>query len=109
MSFRTQLTFWMAALAVFVIVLWLLSEILLPFVAGMALAYFLDPLVKRLQQAHVNRTLATVLVIGLFIIAFLLLVILIIPILGAQLTAFIENIPSYVARIQGRLGSASSP
>ena len=101
MSFRQQLAFWMAALAVFVVMLWLLSEVLLPFVAGMALAYFLDPSVRRLQQAHMNRTLATLLVISLFIVGFLLLIILIIPILGAQLTAFIENIPSYVARIQG--------
>jgi predicted PurR-regulated permease PerM len=109
MSFRTQLMFWMAALAVFVVVLWLLSEILLPFVAGMALAYFLDPSVKRLQQARVNRTLATLLVISLFVIAFLLLIILFIPILGAQLTAFIENIPSYVARIQALITDPSRP
>jgi predicted PurR-regulated permease PerM len=109
MSFRMQLTFWMAALAAFVVLLWLLSEILLPFVAGMALAYFLDPSVKRLQQARVNRTLATLLVISLFIIAFLLLIILIIPILGAQLTAFVENIPGYVARIQGLVADPSRP
>ena len=30
--------------------LWLLSEILLPFVAGMALAYLLDPLADRLER-----------------------------------------------------------
>ena len=36
--------FWVAALAVFVALLWLLSDVLLPFVAGMALAYLLDPL-----------------------------------------------------------------
>jgi predicted PurR-regulated permease PerM len=109
MSFRTQVMFWTAALAVFVVLLWLLSEVLLPFVAGMALAYFLDPSVKRLERAHLNRTLATLLVISLFIVAFLLLVILIVPILGAQLTAFIENIPGYVARIQALVTDPSRP
>ena len=39
MSLRWQVTFWAAALAVFLLVLWLLHEILLPFVAGMALAW----------------------------------------------------------------------
>jgi hypothetical protein len=40
--------FWFAALLVLVAALWLLSEILLPFVAGMAIAYLLDPVVNRL-------------------------------------------------------------
>ena len=33
--------FWLAALAGFILMLWLLSEILLPFVAGAAIAYLL--------------------------------------------------------------------
>ncbi len=43
MAFERQVMFWIAALAVLVAVLWLLSDVLLPFVAGMALAYLLDP------------------------------------------------------------------
>ena len=35
--------------------LWLLSDVLLPFVAGMALAYLLDPLADRLERLGVNR------------------------------------------------------
>jgi predicted PurR-regulated permease PerM len=100
MTLRWHVTFWIAALAVLVVALWLLSEILLPFVAGMALAYLLDPAVKRLERAHINRMLATLLVIALFIIVFILLIILIVPIVGAQLNAFIENIPGTIARLQ---------
>ena len=40
-----------ARCVVFVALLWLLSDILLPFVAGMALAYLLDPLADRLRAA----------------------------------------------------------
>ncbi len=47
MALERQVTFWVAALAVFVAVLWLLSDVLLPFVAGMALAYLLDPIARR--------------------------------------------------------------
>src|SRR5262245_4639702 len=100
MSFRGQVLFWGAVLAVFVLALWKLGEILLPFVAGMALAYLLDPLVKRLERVRVNRMLASLLVVGLFVIAFVLLIILIVPILGAKLTAFIEGLPATIARLQ---------
>src|SRR5262245_20156295 len=100
MSLRWQVTFWLAALAVVVLVLWLLHEILLPFVAGMVLAYLLDPVARRLQRAGVNRLLAALLIVGLFVVTFVLLVILFVPILGAQLTAFIENLPGYIERLQ---------
>ena len=39
-----RVLFWLAVLVLVVLALWLLSEILLPFVAGMAIAYLLTPL-----------------------------------------------------------------
>ena len=51
MALERQVTFWVAALAVFIAVLWLLSDVLLPFVAGMALAYLLDPIARRARTA----------------------------------------------------------
>ena len=109
MTLRWHVTFWTAALAALVVVLWLLSEILLPFVAGMALAYLLDPAVKRLERARINRMLATLLVIALFVVGFVLLIILIVPIFGAQLNAFIENIPRTIARLQALVTDPSRP
>jgi predicted PurR-regulated permease PerM len=109
MSFRQQVTFWAATFAVFVLALWLLHGILLPFVAGMGLAYLLDPVAKSLQRAGVNRLLATLLIVGLFVVAFLLLLILFVPILGAQLTAFIERLPGYIARLQALVTDPSRP
>ena len=50
-EFRRQMVFWLGALVVFVLLLWLLSGILLPFVAGTAIAYLLNPLVDRLERA----------------------------------------------------------
>lgn len=40
--------FWLVVLVLVVLALWLLSEILLPFVAGLAIAYLLTPLTDRL-------------------------------------------------------------
>ena len=63
--------FWLAAAIAFLVVLWLLNDILLPFVVGMVLAYFFDPVVARLQRHGLSRTLATV---AVTILAVLLLV-----------------------------------
>ena len=51
MTLQRQMMFWLAALAASILVLWLLSPILLPFIAGLALAYFLDPVADRLLVA----------------------------------------------------------
>src|SRR5262249_49097261 len=109
MSFRWHVGFWMAALVVFVLLLWLLHEILLPFVAGAALAYLLDPVVKRLQRVGINRLIATLLIVALFVIGLLILLILVVPILGGQLSAFIDNLPGYIARLQALVTDPNRP
>ena len=99
MSFARQVMFWFAALLVFAGFLWLLADILLPFVAGMALAYLLDPLTRRVERLGLGRTLAALLVITLIIVAIVVIVMLVAPILGGQLFAFIDNIPRYMERL----------
>ena len=47
--------FWLGGLALFFAALWLLSSILLPFVAGCAIAYFLDPAVDRVERLKLPR------------------------------------------------------
>jgi predicted PurR-regulated permease PerM len=44
MPIQRQLGFWLAALFVAALALFVLRDILLPFVAGLALAYLLDPI-----------------------------------------------------------------
>ena len=83
-----------------VLVLYVLREILLPFVAGMALAYLLDPLANRLERLGVNRLVASLVIIGAVVLVFVALILLFVPILSAQLGAFVEKLPGYVSRIQ---------
>jgi len=45
-----------AAAIVFVVILWLLNDILLPSSSAMAVAYFLVPIVARLQRLGLSRT-----------------------------------------------------
>jgi predicted PurR-regulated permease PerM len=108
-TFERQVMFWVAALVVFVLALWLLSEILLPFVVGLAIAYLLTPLTDRLERLGVNRLAAALLMITLVVLAFVLVILLVAPILGNQLTAFIGNIPGYIARLQTLVSDPSRP
>jgi predicted PurR-regulated permease PerM len=109
MSFERQLMFWLATIVVVVLLLWLLSEILLPFVAGMVIAYLLDPLTDRLEQAGVGRRWAALLIVGVFALVVILLAFLIAPILISQISAFISNIPGYATRLQTLLGELDWP
>jgi predicted PurR-regulated permease PerM len=109
MRFERNMLFWTAALAVFVALLWLLSPILLPFVLGMAIAYVLDPLVNQLSKRGVSRLLAAVLILGGFVVALTLLVLLIAPVLAGQFAAFIDNTPAYALRLQAFISDPSHP
>jgi predicted PurR-regulated permease PerM len=92
-----------------VLLLWLLSEILLPFVVGLAIAYLLTPLADRLERLGVNRLFASLLLIALVVLAFVWLILLVAPLLGSQLAAFIENIPGYISRLQTLVSDPSRP
>jgi predicted PurR-regulated permease PerM len=109
MRVERDIVFWVAALAVFVGLLWLLSPILLPFVLGMAIAYVLDPLANQLSKRGVSRLLAAVLILGGFVVALALLVLLIAPVLASQLSAFIDNVPTYALRLQAFVSDPSHP
>jgi predicted PurR-regulated permease PerM len=108
-EFRRQMTFWIGAFVAVVLLLWLLHEILLPFVAGMAIAYLLNPLVDRIERLGVNRPLAALSIIGLTLLVFVVLILLVAPILGGQLSSFIDNTPGYVTKLQTLITDPSRP
>ena len=47
---RDQLKYWGIAAAVFMVALWFMGDVLLPFLLGGAIAYFLDPVADRLER-----------------------------------------------------------
>ncbi|MFG1417977.1 AI-2E family transporter [Xanthobacter sp. V0B-10] len=103
MPVRIRLWFWFGALAAVVASMWLLSGILLPFVAGIVLAYFLNPIVIRLHRLGVGRTIASLAVVVVMLLVVVLFFLLALPILASQLFEFIQRLPAYVARLQGLL------
>ncbi len=100
MGWRAQLAFWTVALVALVAVVWLLHGMLLPFVAGMVLAYLLDPLANRIERLGVNRLVATLVIVGTCVLAFVAMVILVAPVLIHQAIALLERLPEYVGRLQ---------
>lgn len=104
-SIRRQAVFWAALTAFFVWVLWLLGNLLLPFVAGMALAYFLDPLADFLEGIGLSRLVATVIILVAFVVLFVVSLLIVVPILGSQITGFLDRLPDLVRRLQQLLTS----
>lgn len=97
---KRQALFWGAALALFIVFLMVFRAILLPFVAGMALAYFLDPVADRLERLGLSRMWATVVILIAFVVVFVLALIIIIPVLATQASEFIARLPGYVTQLQ---------
>ncbi len=88
--------FWVALLAGLGVAVWLLSSILAPFVLGMAIAYFVDPLVGRLERLGPSRAVVSagiiVTVFGVSTLGLLLVA----PVLLAQVTNLAERLPALV-------------
>jgi predicted PurR-regulated permease PerM len=68
MSSRAILWFWVGMGLAAILLLYLVSDILFPFVAGLIIAYLLSPVVDRLARYGLPRWLGTLLVGGAFIV-----------------------------------------
>ena len=108
MSAPGKLLFWLGALAAFVAALVLLRAILLPFVAGMALAYLLDPLADRLQERRLPRAAAATLVLIAFFLAFLAGLFLVVPLVESQLAGVARQLPQLMQAARDGLTTAMS-
>jgi predicted PurR-regulated permease PerM len=94
---------YLAALLIFLILVYLLRTVLLPFVAGMGVAYFLDPVCDKLEKWGCSRILATTLVTVAFALLVILAFLVIVPVLLEQLSNFIRDLPELVERAHLRL------
>lgn len=102
MTLQRQVTVWVAALAGFIFLLWLLSPMLLPFIAGLVLAYFLDPVADALERLGLPRLAATLAILLAAILALVLVLVLLVPILGDQLRIFAGDLPQLMQTLVQR-------
>jgi predicted PurR-regulated permease PerM len=109
MTLQRKIGFWLTALVVLVALIWLLRDVLMPFAAGLVLAYLLDPLADRLEKSGIGRLGATLLILVLFVTLFIGLLIVVAPLLATQIMAFIDKVPGYVTRLQSLLTEQGGP
>jgi predicted PurR-regulated permease PerM len=100
---RDQAKWWGIAAAVFLVVLWYLGDVILPFVLGGALAYLLDPIADRLERAGLSRAAAVSLIGLIAVLVFALLFLLVIPLLIRQTTQLIAVAPQVFSDLQAWL------
>jgi len=101
---REQATYWgIAATATFV-VLWFLGDVLLPFVLGTAVAYFLDPVADRLEQLGLSRALSVAVISLAAILIFTLVLLLIVPALVTQAMTLFNAAPELTRNLHQFLG-----
>jgi predicted PurR-regulated permease PerM len=98
MSLSRPTAFWIAVLVTAIAAVALMREVLLPFVAGMVLAYLLNPLATRIERLGVTRSLATLAILLLAATIFVVLLILALPAVVRELAHFIEGVPLYTRR-----------
>ncbi len=100
---KHQLSYWGIATAVFLVVLWLLGNVMLPFIVGGAIAYFLDPIADRLQRLGLSRVLATTIVALGVVLVFVVALLLILPTVVEQGVSLFNAAPEILNRLQGFL------
>ena len=101
LSLERQLILWGVALLLLAAILYFLSPVLAPFVAGTALGYLLDPVADRLQRLGMSR-LGAALVLLVFFIAFVVTsLIILLPILSRQFAGLVTAMPGYLQTLSG--------
>jgi predicted PurR-regulated permease PerM len=100
---RDQAKYWGVAIAVFLVALYALGNVILPFVLGGAIAYMLDPIADRLEKLGLTRVLSVAAITVVGLIMFLILVLLVIPTLIQQSSALAEAAPALIDSLQATL------
>lgn len=93
-----------AALLLTGLMLYVLRSVLLPFVVGILVAYFLDPLVNRITKyCKISRSWASVALLFLVLLILLPLLVLAGSIAFSQISEFAENLPMYLQTCKAKM------
>jgi len=95
-----QAVFWVAVFVTGIMLVSYLSDALLPFAFGAAIAYFLNPVAETLQRAGLGRTLASILIIGVAALVLVAAVVFLLPLAVDQLRRLAETLPEDLERVR---------
>lgn len=94
---------WLVGAALLAALLYLLTPILTPFVAAAILAYLCAPLVNGLNARKVPRTAAALLVMFLLLAALTAFMLLLVPVVQRELSAFTARLPALIEALRVKL------
>ena len=100
---KDQIRYWGVATVAFLVVLWFLGDVILPFVLGGAIAYFLDPVADRLERMGASRAVATTVITLSAVLIFVLMALLVVPLLIQQAVSLFETAPKLFQDLQAFL------
>ena len=100
---KDQIRYWGIATAAFLVILWFLGDVILPFVLGGAIAYFLDPVADRLERLGASRAVATTVITLSAVLVFVLMALLVVPLLVQQAVSLFETAPRLFQDLQAFL------
>jgi predicted PurR-regulated permease PerM len=102
---KDQIRYWGIATVAFLVILWFLGDVILPFVLGGAIAYFLDPVADRIERLGASRAVATTIITLSAVMIFVLMALLVVPLLVQQAVSLFETAPKLFQNLQGFLTS----
>jgi len=100
---KEQAKYWGVTITAFLVVLWFLGDVILPFVLGGAIAYLLDPIADRLEKLRLSRIVSVAIITLVAALVFVLLILLVIPTLIQQTAALIDTAPALFNQLQTAL------
>ncbi|MGH1465854.1 MAG: AI-2E family transporter [Cognatishimia sp.] len=100
---QQQIKYWGISTAVILITLWFLGDVILPFVLGGAIAYFLDPVADRLENMGCSRAASTTIITLVGVLIFVVMVLAVVPTLVSQATSLIQIAPQLASDLQAFL------
>lgn len=98
-----QLRYWGIGALIFFAFLWFVGDTLLPFLVGMTIAYFLDPVADRLERAGFSRLWATVVITVGVLLGAMIVLVLLIPVVIDQTQSLIAAAPGYAETLRNFL------
>ena len=105
---KKQTIFWIVITCILFLAIYTLSPVLMPFVAGMILAYLLDPLVDRVEKIGIRRSFSTFFVLTLFFVCSVGSSLLLLPVILNQLSNLTSFLPTLISNLEPFIRQARS-
>lgn len=98
MKLKDKIILGVAILAIFIWLIYLVKSVLTPFIFSLIIAYFLDPMVDKLEKSKkikFSRIGATTIILGMFLTVLIIAGSVLFPIIYSQLNSLIHTLPQY--------------